>query len=494
MILALDQGTSSSRAIVFDRYGNALGSAQRAIAQSFPRDGWVEHDPRELWISQREAARDALAAAGVSAHDIAAIGIANQRETTLLWDRRTGEPLCNAIVWQDRRTAGECERLRLHGVDQTVRRITGLVLDPYFSATKLAWMLDVIDGARDRAERGELAFGTVDAWLIWNLTAGARHVTDATNAARTMLFDIRSLRWSEELLELFAIPRAILPEVLPCTAAFGRTAADRFGISLPICGVAGDQHAALAGQAGFHPGIAKNTYGTGAFAMLHTGAAPASSSHGLLTTLAYAFDMHSAAYALEGSVFNTGTAVQWLRDGLGMIEQSAEIEPLARACEEGSGVFFIPAFTGLGAPYWDPAARGTITGITRATTRAHLARAALEAIAFQCAQTFEAMQRDARMPLHELRVDGGGAQNALLLQMQADYTGTTVVRPRITETTALGAAFFAGLQCGFWDDMAALARVWKEDARFTPAIDGSVRAAKMRGWERAVERSRHWAE
>ena len=490
MILALDQGTSSSRAIVFDAQAQVRGAAQREFAQHFPQPGWVEHYPLDLWNSQLETAREALRSAGVEPRSIAAVGLTNQRETTLLWDRITGAPVYNAIVWQDRRTADACERLRAANAGQTVQRLTGLVLDPYFSATKLAWMLDTLPGVRERAARGELAFGTVDTWLIWKFTGGKRHVTDVTNASRTMLFDIHALQWSDELLAVFDVPRSVLPEVLPCTAEFGQIGEAHFGAALPLRGVAGDQHAALAGQAGFKPGIAKNTYGTGAFAMLNTGSAASQSANGLLTTLAYALDLRSPVYALEGSVFNTGTAVQWLRDGLGIIERSDEIETLARECSDTGGVSFVPAFTGLGAPYWDAQARGVITGITRGTARPHIARAALESIAFQCAKAIEAMRRDAGFPLKELRADGGGASNDLLMQMQADILNVPVVRPRIIETTALGAAFFAGLQSGFWPDVEALERLWAPQARFEPDITHGERVRRMRAWDAAVQASR----
>ncbi|HEY4439030.1 MAG TPA: glycerol kinase GlpK [Candidatus Elarobacter sp.] len=492
VILALDQGTTSSRAIVFDRDGRTVGFDQREFPQYFPQPGWVEHDPEEIWSSQRAVAEGALQAAGVSARDVAAIGITNQRETTMLWDRRTGAPIANAIVWQDRRTAAACDALRARGTGALVTAQTGLLLDPYFSATKIAWLLDTVPGARARAEAGELAFGTVDAWLIWKLTAGARHVTDVTNASRTMLFDIHRLEWSDELLAALDIPRAILPEVLPCTADFGTTTL--FGEAIRICGVAGDQQAALVGQAGFDAGVAKNTYGTGSFVVLNTGAQVVRSEHGLLATVAYAFERARATYALEGSVFVTGAAVQWLRDGLGMIERSADVEALARSVDDNGDCWFVPAFTGLGAPYWDPHARGTIVGLTRGTTRAHLARAALEAMAYQTADVVAAMERDAGLRLAELRVDGGAAANALTMQVQADVLGVPVVRPAVLETTALGAAYLAGLQSGFWDDVTTVARQWREDARFTPAIGDAERLAILARWRRAVERSRGWTE
>ena len=494
MILALDQGTTSSRAIVVDGDGTIVGIDQREFPQHFPRPGWVEHDPRDLYETQRETALGALRAAGISAAELAGIGITNQRETTMLWERDTGRPIANAIVWQDRRTASVCDELRARDLEPLLRERTGLVLDPYFSATKIAWLLDNVDGARTRAERGELAFGTVDSWLIWNLTGGTRHVTDVTNASRTLLFDIRELTWSDELLAIFRVPRTVLPEVLACTADFGMTTAASLGARVPIAGVAGDQQAALAGQAGFAAGIAKNTYGTGSFVVLNTGERIVESAHGLLTTIAFAFDARSATYALEGSVFVTGAAVQWLRDALGIIAHSGEIEALAASVPDAGGCYFVPAFTGLGAPYWDAYARGAIVGITRGTTRAHLARAALEAMAYQTADVIAAMERDSGVPLAELRVDGGASANDLAMQLQADILGTPVVRPAVTETTALGAAYLAGLQRGVWPDVAAVAALWREQRRFAPALDARRRDAMLAGWRRAVERSRDWAQ
>jgi glycerol kinase len=490
-VLALDQGTTSSRAVVFDVEGNVRAFAQREFTQHFPQPGWVEHDPRELWTSQYETAAQALRQSGLSPRDIVAIGITNQRETALLWDRSSGEPLCNAIVWQDRRTAAQCDALRERRLGDLVAERTGLVLDPYFSATKLAWMLERCEGARERAARGELAFGTVDTWLIWKLTNGKRHVTDVTNASRTMLFDIHRVEWSPELLVAFDVPRSILPDVLPCTADFGST--DLFGAPIPIAGVAGDQQAALLGQAGFEPGVAKNTYGTGSFLMLNTGDRVVRSKHGLLATIAFGFEPGRVTYALEGSVFVTGAAVQWLRDGLRVVDEAAEIETLAREAGDNGGVYFVPAFAGLGAPYWDPYARGTIVGMTRGTTRAHIARAALEAMAYQCTDIIEAMQADSGISLHELRVDGGASRNALAMQFQADVLGVPVVRPAVIETTALGAAYLAGLHTGFWSGAPDVARHWREDARFTPQMDAQRREALLRDWHHAVQCSRGWA-
>ena len=489
VILALDQGTTSSRALVFDSAGNVLARAQQEFPQVFPQPGWVEHDPQAIWDSQYATALQALRDAGVDAAHVAAVGITNQRETAVLWDRATGKPLGNAIVWQDRRTAEACDRMR-ERFGPLVTQQTGLILDPYFSATKLAWMLDRY-GARERAQRGELAFGTVDSWLIWKLTGGQRHVTDLTNASRTMLFDIHRLQWSEELLRAFDIPAQVLPEVLPCTADFGTS--DLFGASVRIAGVAGDQQAALLGQSGFDEGIAKNTYGTGSFLMLNTGERVVRNSEGLLSTIAFGFTRERATYALEGSVFVTGAAVQWLRDGLQLIDDSAEIESLARSVPDNGGVYFVPAFTGLGAPYWDPYARGIVAGITRGTRRGHIARAALEAMAFQSADVIAVMERDSGERLHELRVDGGASRNALAMQFQADILGTPVVRPHISETTSLGAAYLAGLQCGFWSSVDDVKRQWREDARFVPALHGERRTELLAAWHRAVDRARGWA-
>ena len=493
MILALDQGTTSSRAVVFDERGDVVAFDQREFPQHFPQPGWVEHDPLDIWRSQVDVARGALRNASLSAADVVAIGITNQRETTILWDRATGTPVHNAIVWQDRRTATMCDELRARGFGELVTAQTGLLLDPYFSATKIAWLLDNVNGLRARAEAGEISFGTVDSWLIWNLTGGSRHVTDVTNASRTMLFDIHRLCWSDELLAAFGIPRALLPEVLPCTAEFGTTVAEHFGGWIRIAGVAGDQQAALVGQAGFEPGLAKNTYGTGSFVVLNTGDRIVRSEHGLLSTVAFAFEPRRATYALEGSIFVTGAAVQWLRDGLGIIERSSDVERLAGEVDDSGDVFFVPAFTGLGAPCWDPHARGTIAGITRGTTRAHIARAALDAMAYQTADVVAAMERDAGLRLAELRVDGGASANGLAMQFQADVLGVPVVRPACIETTALGAAYLAGLQAGFWADVETVARQWREDVRFTPGMDAERRAELLNRWHRAVERSRGWA-
>ncbi|MGB6061818.1 MAG: glycerol kinase GlpK [Candidatus Aquilonibacter sp.] len=489
-VLALDQGTTSSRAIVFDHSGTVCGVDQREFAQHFPQPGWVEHDPDDIWKSQLETARGAMRNAGIAASDLAAIGISNQRETTTLWDRATGRPVYRSIVWQDRRTAPMCETLKAQGYAETVTQKTGLLLDPYFSATKIAWILDNVEGVRARAERGEIAFGTVDSWLIYNLTGGAVHATDYTNASRTLLFNLRTLEWDDELLRIFDVPRAILPEARPCVADFGAVDPSVFGGAVPIAGVAGDQQAALAGQAGFAKGLAKNTYGTGSFVMLNTGDEIVHSKNGLVSTVGFSAQRGVATYALEGSIFVTGSAVQWLRDGLGLIATSAEIEPRAARVSDTAGVYFVPAFTGLGAPYWDPYARGTIVGLTRGSTKEHLARATLEAIAYQSYDVVAAMESDSGVALRELRVDGGAAVNDLLMQFQADVLGVDVVRPRVTETTALGAAYCAGLQVGYWNDMDELATQWQEERRFVPTMDAGDREKLLAGWANAIRKTR----
>ena len=491
-VLALDQGTTSSRAILFDASGGPLAVGQREFRQIFPQPGWVEHDPREIFATQRDVARDALRKSNVSAKDVMAIGIANQRETTILWDRQSGEPIYNAIVWQDRRTAPLCQDLREVGAESLVRERTGLVIDPYFSGTKIAWLLDEIPGARARAERGELAFGTVDSWLVWQLTGNRTHVTDVSNASRTMLFNLHSNDWDEELLRLLRVPRAILPEVHPSADAFGMVPAATFGEPLLIAGIAGDQQAALFGQGCHAPGMAKNTYGTGCFMLLHTGDKVVQSANGLVATACA--QTRAKEYALEGSVFIAGAVVQWLRDQLGFFSSSSEVERLASEVLDSGDVFVVPAFTGLGAPYWDPNARGTIVGLTRGTSRAHIARAALESIAFQSAEVLEAMQKDSGEKLAELRVDGGAAANDLLMQFQADLLGVPVVRPRVLETTALGAAYLAGLTVDLWGSREALAQHWQAERRFEPAMEPSRREQFMARWREAVSRSRNWAE
>jgi glycerol kinase len=495
-VLALDQGTTSSRAMVFDERGQVVAVGQKELEQHYPRPGWVEHEPLDIWSSQVGVAAEALSRAGLQARDIAAVGIANQRETTLLWDRRTLEPLGRAIVWQDRRTSGEVERLRQAGVEPLVTRATGLLLDPYFSATKIAWLLDQDAELRARAKAGEVAFGTVDSWLAARLTGGAVHVTDVSNASRTLLFDIHRLAWADELLEAFRVPRAVLPEVVPTSGVIAEVS---FGplAGVPLAALAGDQQAATFGQACFSPGQAKNTYGTGCFLVLNTGHEATSSGHRLLATVGWqrrSMDggLGPTAYALEGSVFTAGAVVQWLRDGLGVIRDASEAERLADSVPDSGGVYFVPALTGLGAPHWDPYARGAIVGVTRGTTAAHLARAALEGVAFQVADVVDAMRQDSGLPFAELRVDGGAARNDLLMQLQADIAGVTVVRPAVTETTALGAAFLAGLAVGVWSGEDEVAALWREEKRFEPRMPASEREARRERWTAAVQRAMGW--
>ena len=489
-ILALDQGTTSSRSILFDAAGTPVATAQREFTQHFPRSGWVEHDAEEIWTTQAATITEVLVRARATPADVAAIGIANQRETTVLWDRSTGRPLAPAIVWQDRRTADQCQQLKAEGLEPEVARRTGLLLDPYFSGTKLAWLLDHVPGARQRAESGELAFGTIDSWLVWKLSNGARHVTDVSNASRTLLLNLASAEWDEFMLERLRIPRAVLPQVVPSSLGLNAPAARLGARSVPIAGIAGDQQAALFGQACFEAGMAKNTYGTGCFVLMNTGTSPLASSNRLLTTIAW--QTTDRRYALEGAVFVGGAVVQWLRDGLGIIERSADIEALAASVPDTGGVYLVPAFTGLGSPHWDAYARGTMVGLSRGTTRAHIARAALEAIAFQSAEVLLAMQRDAHHPLIELRVDGGASANDLLLQFQADLLGVPVVRPQVTETTALGAAYLAGLGTGFWSSPTAVAANWRAERRFEPQMSRDEASIRLARWAQAVERSRGW--
>jgi glycerol kinase len=484
MILALDQGTTSSRAILFDKTGAIRASAQREFTQFFPEPGWVEHDAMEIWETQRDVARKVAAQSG---NALRGIGITNQRETVVVWDRRTGEPVSRAIVWQDRRTASTCEELKAAGAGQRIQEKTGLIIDAYFSATKLRWILDHVPGARNRAKRGELAFGTVDSWLVWNLSGGAKHVTDVTNASRTMLWNIHTARWDEELLDLFSIPQAVLPEVVSSSGIIAE--APEFGV--PIAGIAGDQQAALFGQCCFEPGMAKNTYGTGCFMLLNTGSQPVSSRNQLLTTAAWRID-GKMEYALEGSVFIAGAVVQWLRDGLRLIDSSSEVETLAASVADTGGVYFVPAFVGLGAPYWDSAARGAICGLTRGTSAAHLARAALESIAHQSADVLSAMEADAGFPVQELRVDGGASRNDTLMQFQSDLLGVPVVRAQTAETTALGAAFLAGLALGQWRDSPDLSSTWSVSRTFSPQMSSVEREERRSRWSEAVARSRHW--
>lgn len=490
-ILALDQGTTSSRAILFNRSGRIVAQAQRELTQIYPRPGWVEHDPDEIWQTQLVVAREVLVRAGAAPTDVAGIGLTNQRETTVIWDRATGRPLYNAIVWQCRRTAPICDRLRADGLGGVVKEKTGLVIDPYFSATKLVWLLEHVPGLRARAHQGGVAFGTVDSWLIWNLSAGQAHATDVTNASRTMLFNLNDLAWDDELLSALDIPRAVLPRVYPSSGQLGLTAPDLLGAPIPIAGDAGDQQAALFGQACFEPGLCKNTYGTGCFMLMNTGATPVRSDEGLLTTVAWGLP-DGTTYALEGSVFVTGAAVQWLRDGLGIITSAAETEALANSVPDTDGVYLVPAFAGLGAPYWDPYARGLLIGLTRGTGRAHVVRATLEAIAYQSRDVLEAMALDSGITLKALRADGGAVVNNFLMQFQADLLGVPVERPVVNETTALGAAFLAGLATGFWNDRYELSALWERERRFEPAMPEPERARRYKGWKRAVERALAW--
>ena len=489
-ILALDQGTTSSRAIVFDRYGGIVSAAQKEFTQIFPQAGWVEHDPHEIWASQIGVATEVLARADLRPADVSALGITNQRETTIVWDRATGEPVCNAIVWQDRRTAGFCERLKADGAAGMIQAKTGLLVDAYFSASKIRWILDNVPGARAKAEAGKLAFGTVDAWLAWKLTGGARHVTDTSNASRTMLFDIHRLQWDDELLKLFGVPRSMLPEVRSSSEVYAdATAPGLEGVK--IAGIAGDQQSALFGQMCRQPGMSKNTYGTGCFLLQNVGTTATRSRHQLVTTVAWTI-AGKTDYALEGSVFIGGAVVQWIRDGLGLVRSAPEIEALASTVADNGGVYLVPAFAGLGAPHWDPFARGTIVGITRGTTAGHIARAALESIALQVADLLEGMRADSGIALKELRVDGGAAANDTLMQIQADLLGVPVVRPAITETTALGAAYLAGLAVGYWKSTDEITGQWRIDRRFEPTLARNQADGLRARWSDAVERSKAW--
>jgi glycerol kinase len=494
-ILALDQGTTSSRAIVFDHSGNVVASAQQEFRQIFPNPGWVEHDATEIWATQLQTAKEALGKAGLTAADIAGIGITNQRETTVLWDRETGQPVHHAIVWQDRRTAAACDRLKARGLAPLIKRKTGLVVDAYFSGTKLEWLLRNVPGARAKAKAGRLAFGTVDSWLIWNLTAGRVHVTDPSNASRTMLYNLRTGDWDDELLALFGVPRAVLPNVSSSSEVYGETTllGGGSGVAVPIAGIAGDQQAALFGQACTQPGMVKNTYGTGCFMLMNTGTKPIASKNNLLTTVAWRIG-NRTDYALEGSIFIAGAVVQWLRDGLGLIKSSSEVEALASQVTDPDGVYLVPAFAGLGAPHWDQYARGLVAGVTRGTTAAHIARAALEGIAFQVADVLRAMEADAHIKLKELRVDGGASANNLLMQFQSNLLAVRVVRPKVTETTALGAAYLAGLAVGYWKDQKQIAAQWQVDRRFTPAMTAAQRKQLQTGWRKALDRAKRWEE
>jgi glycerol kinase len=493
VILALDQGTTSSRAIIFDHDGSIRAVAQKEFRQIFPQTGWVEHDAREIWETQLDVAREALATAKVKASDVAALGITNQRETTLVWDRKTGEPIHNAIVWQDRRTSKFCDELKAAGHAGLIQKKTGLVIDAYFSGSKLRWLLDHVPGARQRAERGELAFGTIDSWLVWQLTGGKHHVTDASNASRTMLYNLHTGDWDDELLKVLGVPRAVLPEVKSCSEVYAETAAGIFDSPMKIAGIAGDQQAALFGQNCFELGMAKNTYGTGCFMLMNIGNEPTPSKHQLLTTVAWR-EGGSTDFALEGSVFIGGAVVQWLRDGLGIIKSSAEVEALAASVPDCGGVYLVPAFAGLGAPYWDQYARGTMMGITRGTTAGHIARAALEGIAFQVADVLEVMKQDSGVAMAELRVDGGASANDALMQFQADILQVPVVRPKVIETTALGAAYLAGLATGFWKNHDDVTRAWQTDRVFAPQKSADEAAHRRSRWKEALQRSRDWEE
>jgi len=489
-LLALDQGTTSSRAILFDRNGIALHQVSKEFTQYYPQAGWVEHDPMEIWESQLEVTKAVIAKAGIEVQEIAAIGVTNQRETTVVWEKATGKPVNNAIVWQCRRTAGLCDQLKERGLEQRVREKTGLVIDAYFSGTKVAWILEHVEGARKQAEAGELLFGTIDTWLIWNLTQGKKHVTDYSNASRTLLYNIHKLQWDEELLAELNIPMSMLPEVRPSSEVYGTTTL--LGGEIPIAGIAGDQQAALFGQGCFQEGMAKNTYGTGCFMLMNTGEKPVPSSHGLLTTIAWGVN-GKVAYALEGSIFVAGAVVQWLRDELHMIQTAKETEDIAASVGDTNGVYVVPAFTGLGTPYWDAYARGAIVGLTRGANRAHIVRAALESIAYQTKDVLTAMEQDSGISLAELRVDGGAVVNNFLMQFQADCLGTSVVRPSVNETTALGAAYLAGLGVGFYKNLDDIRQNWQMDRRFTNTMPKEKREALYRGWKKAVATTTGWA-
>ena len=491
-ILSLDQGTTSSRAIIFDRNGLPVASAQKEFTQHFPKPGWVEHNPEEIWSTQAGVALEAMTKVGIESSDIAAIGITNQRETTVVWNRKTGKPVHNAIVWQDRRTADFCDHLKKEGYAQMILDKTGLIIDAYFSATKVKWILDNVSGARDLAKKGELAFGTVDSWLVWNLTMGKLHVTDVSNASRTMIFNIHTLKWDPELLKIFDIPESMLPEVRSSSEVYGRTAG-HFATEIPVSGIAGDQQAALFGQMCVEPGMVKNTYGTGCFMMMNIGTKPIESKSKLLTTVAWKIG-NKTDYALEGSIFIGGAVVQWLRDSLGIIKKSADVEKLAAKVKNSEGVYFVPAFAGLGAPYWNQHARGTITGITRGSTSAHIARAALDSIAYQTLEVLLAMKKDSGIDIRELRVDGGATVNNSLMQFQSDLLQTDVVRPKITETTALGAAYLAGLAVNYWTDLQEIRKQWQVERVFTPSIQPAETESLIKGWHRAVKAAEVWAE
>lgn len=490
-ILALDQGTTSSRAIIFDKTGSIISTAQKEFTQVFPQPGWVEHDANEIWSTQLGVATEAVLKAGITIHDVAAIGITNQRETTVVWDRDTHLPIYNAIVWQDRRTAEYCDKLKKDGSSDMIRKKTGLVTDAYFSGTKVKWILDNVEGARDKAQKGELCFGTIDSWLLWKLTNGNVHATDVSNASRTLLYNIHDLKWDSELLELFGIPDNMLPEVRSSSEIYGYTENILTAAKIPVSGIAGDQQSALFGQMCTSPGMVKNTYGTGCFMLMNTGRQPVSSNNNLLTTIAWKVN-GEVNYALEGSVFIGGAVVQWLRDGLKLIQTSKDVEALALQAEDNGGVYFVPAFTGLGAPYWDQHARGTIVGITRGSTNAHIARAALESIALQSMDVMKAMEADAGIQIREVRVDGGASTNNQLMQFQADILNSNVIRPKVTETTALGAAYLAGLAVGFWKNIDELQQYWQQDKAFKPGMSDNQRNDLIKNWKRAITAARAW--
>jgi glycerol kinase len=492
-ILSFDQGTTSSRAIIFDKQGNILATAQKEFTQIFPQPGWVEHDANEIWSTQLGVATEAILKAGLTIQDIAAIGITNQRETTVVWDRKTHQPVYNAIVWQDRRTADYCDQLKKDGSAATIHQKTGLVTDAYFSGTKVKWILDNVQGARAKAENGELCFGTIDSWLLWKLTNGKVHATDVSNASRTLLYNIHSLEWDKDLLKLFNIPASMLPDVRSSSEIYGMTQNLLTASPVPVSGIAGDQQSALFGQMCTQPGMVKNTYGTGCFMLMNTGTKPVTSKNNLLTTIAWKIN-GEVHYALEGSVFIGGAVVQWLRDGLRIIQTSSEVEELALKAEDNGGVYLVPAFTGLGAPYWNQHARGTIVGITRGTTSAHIARAAIESIAYQSMDLLKAMEADAGLPIREVRVDGGATINNHLMQFQSDILNTSVIRPKVTETTALGAAYLAGLAVGYWNNMEELQQYWQKDRGFTPTMPGNTREDLQKNWKRAVKAAQAWTE
>lgn len=492
-ILSLDQGTTSSRAIIFDKNGSIVSTGQKEFKQYFPKPGWVEHDANEIWSSQAAVITEAILKAGLDIEQINSIGITNQRETTVVWDRKTGKPVYKAIVWQDRRTASYCEQLKKEGLEKMISEKTGLVIDSYFSATKIKWILDNVEGARKKAENGELAFGTIDSWIIWNITKGNMHITDVTNASRTMLFNIHTLRWDKDLLKLFDIPENMLPEVKPSSEIYGSTTPRLFDKALPIAGIAGDQQAALFGQMCTEPGMVKNTYGTGCFLVMNTGTTPIVSQNKLLTTIAWQIN-GKTEYALEGSIFIGGAVIQWLRDGLGIIKKSAEVEELAAKVKDSDGVYIVPAFTGLGAPYWNQDARGTIVGLSRGSTSSHIARAALDSIAYQTMEVVRAMNIDSGIDIKELRVDGGATANNGLLQFQSDILNIPVIRPKITETTALGAAYLAGLATGYWSSIEEIKNLWQEDRHFKPSMDAQQVTDLTNGWRQAVKSALAWTQ